>query len=134
MICWDENRWETEYDLLMGHARSHLDPAWTQGQVVVLKTAKENIYTVEIPDFIDPSSREPLENQCIQLLQAQDDTRVLTCLATMNGEQPEILSWNFRSRLVELNAENLQTYAFLWGGGENILVKPFQSLLPPEKK
>ena len=48
MIRWDENRWETEYDLLMGHARSHLDPAWTQGQVVVLKTAKENIYTVEI--------------------------------------------------------------------------------------
>ena len=134
MIHWDESRWEAEFELLLSHARSYLNSEWPQGQIVVLKTAKGNLYTVQIPDFLDPSIREPLENQCIQRLWEQDDTQVLTCLATMNGEQPEILSWNFRTGLVELNADNLQTHAFLWGGGDKILMKPFQSLLPPEKK
>ena len=57
------------------------------------------------------------------------DAEVFCCLATVNGEAPEILSWNFRSRLIEVNQNNLRTESFLWGGGEDILLKPFSRLL-----
>ena len=125
--------WEQEYELLMETARKHLETSWAHGEVVVLKTAKGNLYVTRIPDYQDAAIREPLENQCIHQLVDVGDTRVTACLATVSGMHPEILSWNFRSRLVEVNSENLETKCFLWGGGENVHVKPFSALLPPKK-
>ena len=125
--------WEREYDRLMETARKNLEPEWEHGEVVVLKTAKGNLYVARIPDYQDADIREPLENRCIEQMQAAHDTEVFCCLATVNGEAPEILSWNFRSRLIEINPENLNTESFLWGGGEDILLRPFSWLLPPKK-
>lgn len=124
---------ETEYEALMARTRKHLHPERKHGEVVVLRTAKGNLRVAEIPDYQDHETREPLENACIRQLAKDADSRVLTCLATVDGEHPEILSWNFRSGLIRLNGENMDTLQFLWGGGENILVKPFSALLPPEK-
>ena len=45
----------------------------------------------------------------------------------------EKASCHMRSRLIEINPENLQTLTFGWGGGEDIIVKPFSALLPPKK-
>ena len=126
---WDAQRWEQEYDSLMEIARQNLDPSWEHGEVVVLKTTKGNTYVAQIPDYWDPEIREPLENLCIQRMVDAGDAEVFCCLATVNGEAPEILSWNFRSRLIEVNQNNLRTESFLWGGGEDILLKPFSRLL-----
>ena len=126
-----EEQWEQEYKELMEAARQHLEPAWDHGEVAVLKTVKGNIYIAEIPDYWDAAVREPLENRCIQQLHDADDTEVLCCLATVNGRNPEILSWNFRDGLIKLNEKNLDTEAFLWGGGDTVLLKPFHRLLPP---
>ena len=128
----NEQEWEQEYESLMEIARQHLDPTWEHGEVVVLKTVKGKTYIAQIPDYRDMEVREPQENRCIQQLDDADDTEVFCCLATINGENPEILSWNFRERLMELNARNLDTEAFLWGGGDTVLLKPFHWLLPPE--
>lgn len=131
---WDEKRWEEEYESLMEIARSHLRPEWEAGEVLVVKTIGGNIYVAEISDFQDPAVREPLENRLIQRLAEQNDTEAFVCVATINGKQPEIPSWNFRSRLLELNEKNLQTQTFLWGGGEAIFLKPLSRLLPPNYK
>ena len=122
-----------EYELLMETARKHLDPSWKYGEVTVLKTAKGNLYAVRIPDYQDAATREPLENLCIRQLAEAEDTEVCSCLATVNGNTPEILSWNFRSGLVTLNPSNLNTMQFLWGGEDHIHMKPFSALLPPKK-
>ncbi len=126
--------WEQEYRDLMAHARENLNPEWKYGEVIVLKTEPGHIYWAAIPDYQKPDIREPLENELIQTLMDCEDTRVLVCLCTMNGEHPDISSWHLRSRLVEINSENLQTDTFLWGGGDTVFVKPFSSLLPPKKK
>jgi hypothetical protein len=126
--------WEQEYELLMEAARKHLDPSWEHGEVAVLKTAKGNLYVARIPNYQDAAIREPLENLCVQQMVDAGDTQVIACLATISGAYPEILSWNFRSRLVEADSENLQTLCYLWGGGENVHAKPFSALLPPKKK
>ena len=112
----------------MAVARDHLNPEWEHGEVVVLKTTKGNTYVAEIPDFQDWEIREPLENRCIEQMTAKDDTQVIVCLATVNGQVPEILSWNFRSRLTEMDNRNLEAVCFLWGGENKIIVKPFRSL------
>ena len=125
----EEIRWEKEYSALMEIARQHLNPSWKNGEVVVLKTAKGNLYVAEIPDYQDPAIREPLENRCIRQMADAEDTEVFCCLATIRGELPEILSWNFRSRLIDMNKSNLRAMSFLWGGGEDILLKPFSRLL-----
>ena len=132
-VFWDEARWEREYESLMDIARQHLDPSWAHGEVVVLKTTGGNVYVARIPDYWDPEIREPLENRCVQQLVDAGDTEVLCCLATIRGKCPEILSWNFRSRLIEVNKSNLQTECFLWGGEDIIFIKPFSALLPPKK-
>ena len=117
-----------EFEELMAVACNHLNPEWKCGEVMVLKTAKGNTYVAEIPDFQDWEIREPLENRCIEEMAAKGDTQVLACLATVNGQVPEILSWNFRSRLIELDNRNLEAICFLWGGENKIIVKPFRSL------
>ena len=127
----DEAQWEKEYEALMEIARQHLDPAWEHGEVAVLKTAKGNVYVTKIPDYWDPELREPLENRCIQQLEDAGDMEVLCCLAPVSGEHPEILSWNFRDGLMKLNERNLDTEAFLWGGEDLVMLKPFHRLLPP---
>ena len=121
--------WNLEYEALMENARQQLDPQWEHGEVVVLKTAKGKTYVVRIPDYQNAETREPLENQCVQQMLDAEDTEVFTCLATINGKVPEILSWSFRSRLLEVNPENHKTQSFLWGGGEKILLKPFSRLM-----
>ena len=128
-----EGIWEQEYELLMETARKHLDPGWEHGEVAVLKTVKGNLYVARIPDYQNAALREPLENLCVEQMVDAGDTKVIACLATVSGAHPEILSWNFRSRLVEADSANLQTLCFLWGGGENVHAKPFSALLPPKK-
>ena len=120
---------EAEYEALMATARENLDPSHKRGEVVVLKTTKGNTYVAKIPDYEDYITREPLENACIARLAQAEDTVVSLCLATINGEHPDILSWNFRKNLIELNPENLQTNCYLWGGGDDIILKPFSRLL-----
>lgn len=129
-----EEQWEQEYEALMEAARKHLEPAWDHGEVAVLKTVTGNVYVAQIPDYWDPERREPLENQCMEKLRDAGDTQVLCCLATVNGRNPEILSWNFRDGLIRMDERNLDTEAFLWGGEDLILVKPFRRLLPPDYK
>ena len=120
---------EAEYEALMATARENLDPSHKRGEVVVLKTTKGNTYVAKIPDYEDHITRENLENACIARLAQAEDTVVSLCLATINGEHPDILSWNFRKNLIELNPENLQTHCYLWGGGDDIILKPFSRLL-----
>ena len=127
----DELYWEQEYAELMEIAREHLLPQQKYGETVVLKTKTGNIYITQIPDYQNCKERELLENRCIQRLIDAEDTEVTACLATMNGKEPEILSWNFRSRLIELDERNLKTECFLWGGEDTVYLKPFSSLLPP---
>lgn len=131
---WTEAQWEREYETLMAIARVHLNPDRERGETVVLRTAKGNISIVQIPDFCDTEIREALENQCIENLRKENDTRVLCILATVRGENPEIPSWNFREQLIRLNEANLQTETFLWGGEDRIFLKPFHRLLPPNYK
>lgn len=131
---WTEAQWEQEYETLMAIAREHLDPNRERGETVVLRTAKDNISIVQIPDYCDTESREALENQCIENLRKENDTRVLCVLATIRGENLEIPSWNFREQLIRLNEANLQTETFLWGGEDRIYLKPFHRLLPPNYK
>ena len=128
---WNEKQWEREFQTLMEIARGKLNPNWEYGEVVVLKTVKGNIYAAQIPNYQDTALREPLENQCIQKMRAENDTEVFSCLATVNGKVPEILSWNFRSRLIEEKQSNLKAMCFLWGGGENVRLRAFHELLPP---
>ena len=113
----------------MATARENLDPSHKRGEVVVLKTTKGNTYVTKIPDYEDHITREPLENACIARLAQAEDTVVSLCIATINGKHPEILSWNFRKNLIELDPENLQTNCYLWGGGDDIILKPFSRLL-----
>ena len=120
---------EAEYEALMATARENLDPSHKRGEVVVLKTTKGNTYVTKIPDYEDHITREPLENACIARLAQAEDTVVSLCIATINGKHPEILSWNFRKNLIELDPENLQTNCYLWGGGDDIILKPFSRLL-----
>ena len=127
-----DTMWKTEFQYLMDEARKHLDPAWESGEVIVVKTAKGNVYTVEIPDVQDFTVREPLENQLIQTLTKLHDTTVSACVATIDGAHPEIPSWNFRSGLVSADPANLDAKTILWGGNV-CYVKTFRSLLPPEK-
>ncbi len=115
--------WEQEYADLIEIARKNIQPQWESGETVVLRTKTGNIYAVQIPDYQNYEERE-------QLTDAKD-TEVVACLATMNGVHPEILSWNFRSRLIELDERNLKTECFLWGGEDTVYLKPFSSLLPP---
>ena len=117
-----------EFEELMAVARNRLNPEWECGEVVVLKTGKGNIYVAEIPNFQEWEIREPLENTCMAQMAADGDTQVTTCLATVNGQVPEILSWNFRSRLIKMDNRNLEAICFLWGGENKIIVKPFRSL------
>ena len=124
---------EQEYELLMETARKHLNPSRKHGEAVVLKTTKGNLYVTQIPNYQDALLRESLENRCIRQLAEAEDTEVFSCLATVNGNTPEILSWNFRSGLVSLNPSNLNTLHFLWGGEDHIHLKPFSALLPPKK-
>ncbi len=124
---------EAAYEEMMEIAREKLDPCWENGQVIVVETWPGEYHWAKIPDFMDPAIREPIEEELIQQLIAQNSTRVLHCLCTFKGENPEIPSWHMRSRLIEINPENLQTLTFGWGGGEDIIVKPFSALLPPEK-
>ena len=116
----------------MAAAREHMNPQWPRGEIVALKTAKDNLYVAEIPDFADQVTREPLENACIRQMVLADDTEVSFCLATINGVHPEMLSWNFRKRLIEADENNLETVCFLWDGSGNIHARPFRSLLPPK--
>lgn len=130
---WTEQQWEQEYESLLKGARELLNPQLERNEIVVLRTAKGNLRVVEIPDYWDWETREQLENQCIRQMAWDDDTQVIACLSTADGQHPSILSWNFRSGLIALNEDNLKTESFLWGGGEDILVKPFSALLPPKK-
>ena len=123
----------TVYEEMREIAREKLDPAWEHGQVIVLETWPGEFHWAKIPDFMDPAIREPIEEALIQQLIEQNSARVLHCLCTWNGAHPEIPSWHMRSRLIEINPENLQTLSFGWGGGEEIIVKPFSALLPPKK-
>ena len=128
---WDETRWEQEYESLLEIARRHLRPEWEFGQVLVVKTSKDQLHVAQIPDVQEPAVRETLENRLVQTLAEVNDTEVFTCLATMNGKEPEIPSWNFRRRLMELNGKNIQTQTFLWGGEEVIYLRSFERLMPP---
>ena len=121
-----------EFEALIAIARAHLDSQWLRAEVVVLKTTKGNIYVAEIPDHADHITREQLENERVRQMVQADDTEVSFCLATIDGKHPDILSWNFRKRLIEADQNNLETVCFLWGGDDKIHAKPFQSLLPPK--
>ncbi len=132
--AWRESQWEAALESMLANARPLLQPQWAHGEIIVLKTASGRIHTVAIPDYQDPAVREPLENRCIQTLLETNDTAVSLCLATVNGLHPEIPSWNFRKGLVQINAKNLETETFLWGGGNVFHVKQFKALLPPNYK
>jgi len=132
MNSQSQRQWTQEYQNLMAEAREHRSFLGKDALVAVLKTVKGNLYTVDIPDCLDTPAREMLENRCVEQMMQQDDTHVEICLATFDGNVPEILSWNFRRRLMEANENNMETACFLWGGDDGIIVKPFQSLLPPK--
>ena len=129
---WDEAALEKAYEAMMEIAREARDSEWKLGEVLVLETWPGQYHWVKIPD-LDPAVREPVEEELIQSLMDWESTRVLSCLCTMNGAHPDIPSWHLRSRLVEIDPENLNTITFLWGGGDTVLAKPFSSLLPPKK-
>ena len=128
-ICW-----ETTYEAMMNEAHKIMEMKSPNSEVVVLKNQSGQYFCIGIPDIMDNIISELRENLLIKQLIKCGDTRVMTCLCTMNGEYPEIPSWHLRSRLAEINPENLQTKTFLWGGGEDIIVKPFSALLPLKKK
>ena len=115
---------------MMELARENLDPAWKNGQVIVVETQPGRYHHLKIHDFMDPAVREPLEDQLIDHLMRCKATGVLHCLCTMDGRYPDIPSWHFRSRLVEMDPVNLETKLILRGPGDAIRVKSFSDLLP----
>ena len=129
----DEAAIEKSYNDMMEIARMEMDPDWEHGQMVVLETWPGKFHWAKISDAVNPEIREPIEEALIEQLIDWKQTRVLSCLCTWHGEHPDIPSWHLRSRLVEINPENLQTMTFAWGGGEDVYVKPFSALLPPKE-
>ena len=132
LATWDDARWEAEYNALMTEARLHLQQKWQHGEVVVLKTASDAVRVLEIPDFMDATVREPLENAFLHTLLQDGQTQFLLCLATFHGQHPEIISRNLMDGLIKLDEGNLETVIFLRGEGV-ILAKTLRRLLPPKK-
>ena len=126
------NIYEAEYQTMIDIARSHLRPEWKSGQVTVVKTTKGNYVFLEIPDYMDPAVREPLENQWIQSLMEQQEAQIQLCLNSMDGQHPEIMSWNLLSKLLQADEKNRQAEIFCWGG-DRIFVRTLESRLPPKK-
>ena len=122
---------ETVYADMMELARENMDPAWKNGQVIVVETWPGQYHYLKIHDFMDPAVREPLEDLLIDHLVQCKATRVLHCLCTMDGSYPDIPSWHFRSRLVEMDPQNLETQLFLLGPEDDLRVKSFSDMLPP---
>ena len=123
---------EAVYADMMEIARENLDPAWKNGQVIVLETYPGEYHYLMVPDFMDPAVREPLEEELIEHLKECGATAVLHCLCTMDGKYPDIPSWHLRSGLAEIDSRNLETQLFLRGPGDFIRVKSFSDLLPPQ--
>ena len=121
------------YDDMMEIARENLDPKWKNGQIVVLETYPGEYHYLMVPDFMNPSVREPLEAELIEHLTESGATRVLHCLCTMDGAYPEIPSRHLRSRLIEIDRQNMNTELFLQSQGDQVRVRPFSDLLPPKK-
>ena len=122
------------YDDMMEVARENLNPAWKNGQVIVLETYPGEYHYLVVPDFVDPAVREPLEEDLIEHLKECGATGVLHCLCTMDGVYPEIPSWHLQSRLIEIDQRNLSTELFLQNQGDQVRVRPFSDFLPPEKE
>ncbi len=122
------------YDEMMELARENLDPDWKKGQVIVLETYPGEYHYLMVPDFMDPTVREPLENMLIEHLKECGATRVLRCLCTMDGAYPEIPSWHLQNRLIEIDRRNLNTELFLQNRGDQVRVRLFSDLLPPKKE
>ena len=141
---WNKSTIEKTFDAMMEIVREELAPGREQGPVLVLELQPGEYRWIKIPEGTEPLDHAPITMELIEALTAREDeligeliarneTRVLSCLFTWTGAHPEIPSWHMRSRLIEINPENLQTLTFGWGGGEDIIVKPFSRLLPPEQ-
>ena len=141
---WNKSTIEKTFDAMMEIVREELAPGREQGPVLVLELQPGEYRWIKIPEGTEPLDRTPITMELIEALTAREEeligeliarneTRVLSCLFTWSGAHPEIPSWHMRSRLIEINPENLQTLTFGWGGGEDIIVKPFSALLPPKK-
>ena len=120
------------YDDMMEIAREQLNPEWKTGEAIVLETYPGEYCYLAIPDFQDLDVREPLEKDLLECLISWKYTRVLHCLCVISGGDLMIPSGNLCRRLVEIDSRNLNAEVFLWGGGEDILVKPLSALLPPQ--
>ena len=119
------------YESMMEVARMEMGPDWKQGQMIVLETFPGEYHWAKVED-LTPSVRESIEQMLIEQLMDWNETRVLSCLCTMDGQLPEIPSRHLRKRLLEIHPENGNTVTFLWGGGEQVHIKPFSALIPPK--
>jgi hypothetical protein len=122
----------SEYESMMALAQRQLPQSSDRPEVVVVKTTSGALFFQEIDDYADAAVRESLENKLLQKLSESGQSQVRLCLVTL-GKQPEVPSWNLLTGLIALHPDNLETKTFLWGGGENIHVRPLRQLLPPKK-
>ena len=120
------------FESMLEIARMEMESDWEQGQMIVLETFPGEYHWAKVED-ISASVREPIEEMLVDQLLEWNEPRVLTCLCTMDGLRPEIPSRHLRNRLMEIHPENRNTVIFLWGGGEQVHIKPFSALLPPKK-
>lgn len=121
-----DNNIEKELIELIEEAEKQVDENPSAEQVIVVKTAKDNIYYIANNPM---SGDTETENLFVQEL-IEDDDIVLKYIVCMWEDkvldQPSI---NFKKRLLEASSENMETFVPV-NGGDKILVKRLNQTMP----
>lgn len=120
--------WKQEFILLQKHAEALHSTNPDAEQVIVLRTANGNLYSVVNRNITGGDHRD--EDICLQTLREKDDTQVFSILALWDTHSPEITSAHFNQGLVDLNPENENARIFLQGR-DCIMAKRLKVALPP---
>lgn len=111
---------------LMEEARKQIPLHPEAEQVNVVRTEKGNVYSVALPDAINP--QKELEG-FFGMLREKDDCRVSHVVAMWSTGGAEIPSFAFRKGLLELDAANGETLLLL-AQKPSLLYKTLQWSMP----
>lgn len=105
-----ETKLEHEAEMLLHVAEEQIKENPSVVQVIVVKTAKGNIYSLANNDVLDGSYED--EAGFIQKLVDEDDAKVKFILCMWNNQGIEVPSMHFREGLLETSAENEKAIIF----------------------
>ena len=103
-----------------------------QGQIVAVKTAKDNVYYY-INKAWCPETFQKEEMLFLNMLREKEDTQILFAVCLWNGGGLDIPSIHFRKGLLALCHKNEATKLLLQGE-HRLIAKNLQDTMPPAGK